>query len=269
MQGNDEMFLIFFFFLVSRVQNFFFSPLFTLQVMSMVKDEKEQEQLRREIQLHHTAKHPNIVEMLGITKDPERNLVLVMELVEGGDLLTMLKNSKVTLDWPTRIRMAKEVASALAFLHSKGVLHRDLKSENILIDSANETFSAKLCDFGFARSVEARGRASTVCGTPYYAAPEVLLGRPYDAKADVFAFGVLVLEIITRRSVNIDRVGKSEPNACGVDVIGLTRKMPKTINAPPPFMKLGVVCVEYVPEKRPTMKQSEAMAVAIEKSLAK
>lgn len=96
------------------------------KVMSLdMKDEKEQEQLRREIQLQFTAKHPHIVEMIGISKDPDRNLVIVLELVEGpGDLLALLKNAAVTIDWPTRVRMARELSSAVAFMHGRNVLHR-------------------------------------------------------------------------------------------------------------------------------------------------
>jgi hypothetical protein len=96
------------------------------KVMSSVKEEKEQEQLRREIQLHSKSKHENIVEMFGLTKDPEKNLVLVLELVDGGDLLTLLKASQTELPWAVRLRMLKETAAAMAFLHNLKILHRDL-----------------------------------------------------------------------------------------------------------------------------------------------
>lgn len=96
------------------------------KVMSMLKDEKEQEQLRREIQLQFANKHPNIVEMIGLSMDAEKNLVIVLELVEGGDLLSLLKNAAVALEWPLRARMAREVSGALGFLHSRNVVHRDL-----------------------------------------------------------------------------------------------------------------------------------------------
>jgi serine/threonine protein kinase len=125
-----------------------------------------------------------------------------MELVEGGDLLSLLKNVAVVLEWPLRARMAREIAGAIAFLHGRNVVHRDLKSENILVEAAGSR--AKLCDFGFARAVERRQRASTLLGTPYYSAPEILLGKHYDAaKTDVFAFGVLVLVRTNKRTNNL------------------------------------------------------------------
>lgn len=84
----------------------------------------------------------------------------------------------------------------MLFLHSKGILHRDLKSQNILIERDGER--CYLCDFGFARIKEERKdmrlkRSMTFCGTRGWVAPELLLGRAYDATADVYSFGALRL----------------------------------------------------------------------------
>jgi serine/threonine protein kinase len=78
----------------------------------------------------------------------------------------------------------------------------------------------KLSDFGFSKVVEKRSRTSTVLGTPFYSAPEVLLHKPYDVKADVFSFGVFMFELISRRVVSIDRFGPREVYAHGIDVQG-------------------------------------------------
>ena len=99
------------------------------KVVSMANaDEKEQENLKREIQLHLSAKHSCIVEMLGLTRDLDRNLVLVLEYIEGGDLLSLLTKKETTLLWPLRMRMASQVASALSFLHARNTLHRGIKA---------------------------------------------------------------------------------------------------------------------------------------------
>jgi NIMA (never in mitosis gene a)-related kinase len=109
-----------------------------------------------------------------------------------------------------------------------------------------------------------------VCGTPYYAAPEILQNKPYDHKADVFAFGVLVLELLTRRCVNIDRISNRDVQTpSGVDLTGLLRKIPKSLKYPPPMMKLAQVAVEYDPSRRPTMNQIVQIAAQIEKALNK
>lgn len=185
------------------------------KVMSMLKDEKEQEQLRREIQLQFSAKHPNIVEMIGLSKDAEKNLVIVMELVEGGDLLTLLKNASVTLEWPLRARMAKEIAGAIAFLHARNVVHRDLsetgkrktvfffffpcnleticKSRKTFWWTVKITSNCATLDLRALWKQEEELRRfwegwlgflhffscflKSLCSSPYYSAPEIILGK--------------------------------------------------------------------------------------------
>jgi len=88
-----------------------------------------------------------------------------------------------------------------------------------------------------------------------------VLGKAYNEKADVFAFGILLCEVITRGKVNLDRLGKKEFNAYALDLDGLRAKVPK--DCPGPFWKLAVCCVNYEPEKRPSMKQVDKMLSAI------
>jgi len=182
-----------------------------------------------------------------------------MEFVPGGELYPLLQNEEIEMDWPLRLRIAQDVASALAFMHARNIIHRDIKSENLLVDGK---WNIKLCDFGFARAIESREKARmTMCGSPYFNAPELLLGKAYNEKADVFAFGILLCEVITRGKVNLDRLGKKEFNAYALDLDGLRAKVPK--DCPGPFWKLAVCCVNYEPEKRPSMKQVDKMLSAI------
>lgn len=87
------------------------------------------------------------------------------------------------------------------------------------------------------------------------------MGKAYNEKADVFAFGILLCEIITRAAVNLDRLGKKEFNAYALDIDGLRQKVPK--DCPGPFWKLAVCCVNYESDKRPSMAQVEKMISAI------
>ena len=125
----------------------------------------------------------------------------------------------------------------------------------------DEKWNTKLCDFGFARAIENRERQRmTMCGSPYFNAPELLLGKAYNDKVDVFAYGILLCEIITRGKVNLDRVGKSANNAFALDVESITKEIPK--DCPPVFWKVALCCCNYEPEKRPTMMQVEKMIAA-------
>jgi serine/threonine protein kinase len=118
--------------------------------------------------------------------------------------------------------------------------------------------------FWVRRNETSRAVVTGNCGSPYFNAPELLLGKAYNEKADVFAFGILLCEIITRAAVNLDRLGKKEFNAYALDLDGLRQKVPK--DCPGPFWKLAVCCVSYEPEKRPSMGQIEKMIAAILKS---
>ena len=90
------------------------------------------------------------------------------------------------------------------------------------------------------------------------------MGLEYNQKVDVFAFGCLVLELITRRTISVDRIANRDTmEPCGVDTTGLVKKIPKTIDYPPPMLKLAFVCVQHKPDKRPTMQQAEQMTNAI------
>jgi protein kinase A len=116
-------------------------------------------------------------------------LCLVMELLPGGELFHLLRQVGAMREEQARFYVAQVVLS-LEYLHSLDIIYRDLKSENLLLDSAGYI---KLIDFGLARV--GPGRARTLCGTPDYLAPEVVLGRGYGAAVDWWALGVLAWEL--------------------------------------------------------------------------
>ena len=88
--------------------------------------------------------------------------------------------------------LAHQVMAVMA-MHNKNILHRDIKTQNIFID---EKGVHKLGDFGISRELKQDAKAMTACGTPYFMPPEVCLGKPYDSKADVWAIGVIIYELI-------------------------------------------------------------------------
>ena len=93
-----------------------------------------------------------------------------------------------------KLKLFREITDGLRCLHKTGIVHRDLKPSNVLIDIDGH---AKLTDFGISKKIEDQIQHTARIGTPYYMAPEVTLGNPYNASADVFSFGVMLFEVIT------------------------------------------------------------------------
>ena len=109
----------------------------------------------------------------------------------------MLLNRKgVSLGWKLRVRILAEVAEALLYLHDRGILHRDVKTENVMLTL---DLKAKLIDLGFARLLP-ESKRMTMCGTDEFMSPEVLFGSPYDYRADLYSFGVVMAEVATKKA---------------------------------------------------------------------
>lgn len=108
----------------------------------------------------------------------------------------MLVNRKgIRLGWKLRLRILSEACDALLYLHERNILHRDIKTDNVMLTL---DLKPKLIDLGFAR-VMAKDRAMTMCGTDEFMSPEVLFGMEYDERADVFSFGIVIAEVVTKK----------------------------------------------------------------------
>ncbi|KAN0025414.1 hypothetical protein ACTFIU_003675 [Dictyostelium citrinum] len=242
--------------------------------------------------------HPNLVQFIGVSERGS-NLYIVTEFVQGGDLAYYLFRNKfddtpeqyihrkvnvgssstpdlsdptihngeklVQLAWPLRIKIAYDVACAMAYLHSRNVIHRDLKSTNLLV---GDNWRIKVCDMGFARTAQVGGgsrakRTMTICGTTNCMAPEVVLGQDYNEACDVFSYGIVLSEIITR----MDTTNNLRPSSLkyGLDVDVLLPLIPK--DCPPPFLKLVLDCTEYDPDSRPTFKEITERLKSLTKKL--
>ena len=151
-----------------------------------------------------TIKHPNIVQYLGTATDPQsRRPVLLMELMDES-LTRFLERLTGPLPYHSQLNICHDVALALAFLHSNGITHRDLSSNNVLL--IDEGSRAKVTDFGMSKLMDMNPRIMTqVPGTLAYIPPEALTTTPqshYCNKLDCFSHGVLTLQIITRNFPN-------------------------------------------------------------------
>ncbi|XP_048965458.1 serine/threonine-protein kinase ULK2 isoform X8 [Canis lupus baileyi] len=161
---------------------------------------KSQILLGKEIKILKELQHENIVALYDVQELPN-SVFLVMEYCNGGDLADYLQ-AKGTLSEDTIRVFLHQIAAAMRILHSKGIIHRDLKPQNILLSYANRRKSnvsgirIKIADFGFARYLHSNMMAATLCGSPMYMAPEVIMSQHYDAKADLWSIGTVVYQCL-------------------------------------------------------------------------
>ncbi|KAM0722783.1 hypothetical protein Q7P37_002225 [Cladosporium fusiforme] len=150
--------------------------------------------LEREIAVMKLLEHDNIVRLFDVWEN-SNELYLIMEYVEGGELFHYVEQRRGLPEDKTII-IFRQIVAALLYCHRMHICHRDLKPENILLDP--ESLTVKLIDFGMA-ALQADGKMlSTPCGSPHYAAPEVVSARPYDGKqADVWSCGVILYVMLT------------------------------------------------------------------------
>uniref|UniRef100_A0A8B9HJ12 non-specific serine/threonine protein kinase n=2 Tax=Astyanax mexicanus TaxID=7994 RepID=A0A8B9HJ12_ASTMX len=156
------------------------------------RSEKELRSLKREIEIMRGLKHPHIVLLLD-SFETEREVVVVTEYAEG-ELFQILEDDGCLPESQVRT-IACQLVSALYYLHSNRILHRDMKPQNILLGKGGVV---KLCDFGFARSMSVSTLVLTsIKGTPLYMSPELVEEKPYDHTSDLWSLGCILYELHT------------------------------------------------------------------------
>ncbi|GJS15224.1 serine/threonine-protein kinase HT1-like protein [Tanacetum coccineum] len=235
---------------------------------------------RQEVAVWHKLDHPNVTKFVGAsmgTSDlkipsnstsnsdhnslPSRACCVVVEYLPGGTLKKyLIRNSRKKLSFKIVIQLALDLSRGLSYLHSKKIVHRDVKTENMLLD-LNRTL--KIADFGVAR-VEAQNPRDMTgeTGTLGYMAPEVLDGKPYNRKCDVYSFGICLWEVYCCDMPYAD-LSFAEVSSAVVRQ-NLRPDIPKC--CPSAFASILKKCWDANPDRRPEMDEVVRLLEAIDTS---
>jgi Tol biopolymer transport system component len=213
-------------------------------------DRERVARFEREARTLASLNHPHIAQIYGLEQSPN-TAALVMELVEGEDLSQRIAQGPIPID--EALAIARQIADALDAAHGQGIVHRDLKPANIKV---REDGTVKVLDFGLAKPVEGPGPASgatitspamsmpgVILGTAAYMAPEQAKGRPVDKRADIWAFGCVLYEMVTgRRAFAGEDISET--------IASILRSEPEWAGVPASITPLLVSCLQKDPRQR-------------------
>ncbi|KAG7618875.1 Protein kinase domain [Arabidopsis thaliana x Arabidopsis arenosa] len=156
-------------------------------------DSDLEKEFAQEVFIMRKVRHKNVVQFIGACTKPP-HLCIVTEFMPGGSVYDYLHKQKGVFKLPTLFKVAIDICKGMSYLHQNNIIHRDLKAANLLMDE-NEV--VKVADFGVARVKAQTGVMTAETGTYRWMAPEVIEHKPYDHKADVFSYGIVLWELLT------------------------------------------------------------------------
>ncbi|KAK9064559.1 hypothetical protein SSX86_015941 [Deinandra increscens subsp. villosa] len=227
------------------------------------------QQFINEVELLTKLRHPNLVVLYGCTSRQSSELLLVYEYVSNGTFADHLHGELANpnrLTWPIRMNIAIETASALVYLHASEVIHRDVKTNNILLD---DNFCVKVADFGLSRLIpdNATHVSTAPQGTPGYVDPQYHQRYQLTDKSDVYSFGVVLIELISSMvAVDLNR-SQDEISLANLALKRIQRHAidqlidpnlntnPEIINRITLVIELAFRCLQYDSDMRPTMNE--------------
>jgi len=206
------------------------------------------EEFYNEIEKLLILRHPNIIYLYGITPKNQK-LCIITELASKGSLFDYIHKLNNTREIPLRFKyhITRQLINVLLYIHECGYVHRDLKTQNLLLD---ENDNLKLCDFGLTKNVnELNSGYMQYAGTPIYMAPELYNKKAYNEKIDVFAFGTILWELFTQKIPYFN----CEPNEIK-NKICRGEQLPKHKAIPKKIEEIINDCRALEPNNRPSFK---------------
>lgn len=222
-------------------------------------DSDLQKEFAQEVFIMRKVRHKNVVQFIGACTKPP-TLCIVTEFMSGGSVYDYLHKQKGTFKLPSLVRVAIDISKGMNYLHQNNIIHRDLKAANLLMDE-NEV--VKVADFGVARVKAQTGVMTAETGTYRWMAPEVIEHKPYDHKADVFSFGIVLWELLTGKLPHEYLTPLQA--AVGVVQKGLRPAIPK--NTHPKLAELLERCWQQEPNLRPDFSEIIDILRQIEKEV--
>ena len=167
-----------------------------IKIISKITHVREIRSIKNEVKIFSFCLHPNIVRMYESFESSEY-IYIVMEYMKGGDLYQYIKNNK-SINENTASNIIQQITKAIDYMHQCGIIHRDLKLENILLkDSSEIPITVKITDFGLSALISLSQESKEVQGTLQYIAPEILENKSYDSAVDVWSLGVITYILLS------------------------------------------------------------------------
>ncbi len=233
-------------------------------------DPRIAKRFHREAKAASRLSHPNSLSIIDFGADDDGTLFIAMELLEGEDLQTIIDHDAPLS--PARIAdLMKQTLRALDEAHHAGIIHRDLKPENVVVVPSRDGERVKVCDFGIAKIIEPETRSTAitkdgyVCGTPEYMAPEQARGEEIDHRADVYAAGAMLYQLLC------GRVPFKAENALGIitkhlmEIPQPPRKIQPTWGIPRSLQRISLKALEKAPDDR--FASAKDMSRAIDEAM--
>lgn len=215
-----------------------------VKILKDLQDDAAQySEFLQEVSIMRKVRHKNVVQFIGAcTRKP--NLCIVFEYMHNGSVYDWVRREG-PLKLSQVLKVAVEVSRGMDYLHQRKIIHRDLKAANLLLD---DNGTVKIADFGVARMIESSGHMTAETGTYRWMAPEVIEHKPYDEKADVFSFGVVIWELLTCKIPYSDMT----PLQAAVGVVQKTLRPALPPDCPRGLAEVTAACWEACPAHRPT-----------------